>query len=204
MNISTARIGHCRVSTSDRNPTAQVAVPEAAGCTMIRTETGSGTSLENRPELGIVFDFIHPGETLVVTRVDRLARSMKALQVIVAKLRERGANIVASGRQKASSRRGRGASIADGLRRSTWTKSRPELRKGNHRPGLRARWGFRAEPSTRPRRESLAMPFKVPWQSGKALSRRRHEHRDLFAACSSGCPCVFGSFRPCCLHKGWV
>ena len=78
------------------NPTAQVAALEAAGCTMIRTETGSGTTLENRPELGIILDFIHPGETLVVTRIDRLARSMKDLQVIVAKLRERGANIAAT------------------------------------------------------------------------------------------------------------
>ncbi|MXW87442.1 MAG: recombinase family protein [Boseongicola sp. SB0673_bin_14] len=96
MNTSTARIGHSRVSTSDQNPAAQVAALEAAGCTMIRTETGSGTSLENRPELGIILDFIHPGEMLVVTRIDRLARSMKDLQVIVAKLRERGANIAAT------------------------------------------------------------------------------------------------------------
>ena len=96
MNTSTARIGYARVSTSDQNHAAQVAALEAAGCTMIRTETGSGTSLENRPELGIILDFIHPGETLVVTRIDRLARSMKDLQVIVAKLRERGANIAAT------------------------------------------------------------------------------------------------------------
>ena len=96
MNTSTARIGYARVSTSDQNSSVQVAALEAAGCTMIRTETGSGTSLENRPELGIILDFIHPGETLVVTRIDRLARSMKDLQVIVAKLRERGANIAAT------------------------------------------------------------------------------------------------------------
>ena len=60
---------------------------------MIRNETGNGTSLENRPELGVILDFIHPGETLVVTRIDRLAHSMQDLQVIVAKLRVRSANI---------------------------------------------------------------------------------------------------------------
>ena len=96
MNTSTARIGYARVSTSDQNPAAQVAALEAAGCIMIRTETGSGTSLENRPELGTILDFIHPDETLVVTRIDGLARSMKDLQVIVEKLRERGANIAAT------------------------------------------------------------------------------------------------------------
>ena len=96
MNTSAARIGYARVSTPYQNPEAQVAALEAAGCTMIRTETGSGSSLESRTELGIILDFIHPDETLVVTRIDRLARSLKDLQVIVAKLRERGANIAAT------------------------------------------------------------------------------------------------------------
>ena len=63
---------------------------------MIRTETGSGSSLECRPELGTILDFIHPDEILVVTRIDRLARSLKDLQVIVAKLSERGAYLAAT------------------------------------------------------------------------------------------------------------
>ena len=96
MNSSTARIGYARVSTMDQNLDAQVAALEAAGCTMIRTETGSGTSLECRPELGIILDFIHPDETLVVTRIDRLARSLQGLQVIVAKIKERGAHLAAT------------------------------------------------------------------------------------------------------------
>ena len=43
---------------------------QAAGCTMVRTETGDGATLAGRPELGTILDFIHPGETLVVTRID--------------------------------------------------------------------------------------------------------------------------------------
>ena len=43
-------------------------------------------TLAGRPELGTILEFIHPGETLVVTRIDRLARSMRDLQVIVATL----------------------------------------------------------------------------------------------------------------------
>jgi len=84
MNTSTARIGYARVSTPDQNPAAQVAALEAAGCTMIRTGTGGATGLGNRPEPGTILEFIHPGETLVVTRIDRLARSMKDLQAIAA------------------------------------------------------------------------------------------------------------------------
>ena len=41
-----------------------------------------------RPELRTILDFIHPGETLVVTRIDRLACSMRDLQVIVATLKD--------------------------------------------------------------------------------------------------------------------
>ena len=69
MNSSTARIGYARVSTVDQNPDAQIAALEAAGCTMIRTETRDGATLTGRPELGVILDFIHPGETLVVTRI---------------------------------------------------------------------------------------------------------------------------------------
>ena len=80
MNTSTAKIGYARTSTTDQNLDAQVAALEAAGCGMIRREQKSGASLAGRPELRTILDFIHPGETLVVTRIDRLARSMHDLQ----------------------------------------------------------------------------------------------------------------------------
>lgn len=96
MNTSTARIGYARISTADQNLDAQTSALEAAGCTMIRTETGSGSTLESRPELGTILDFIHPNETLVVTRIDRLARSLRDLQIIVEQIREKGAHLVAT------------------------------------------------------------------------------------------------------------
>ena len=51
MNSSSARIGYARVSTADQNLDAQMAALEAASCTMVRTETGDGTTLAGRPEL---------------------------------------------------------------------------------------------------------------------------------------------------------
>ena len=57
---------------------------------MVCTETGDGATLAGRPELGTILEFIHPGETLVVTRIDRLARSMRDLQVIVVTLKGQG------------------------------------------------------------------------------------------------------------------
>ena len=87
MNSSSARIGYARVSTAEQNLNAQMAAFQAARCTMVRTETGDGATLAGRPELGTILDFIHPGETLVVTRIDRLARSMRDLQLIVTTLK---------------------------------------------------------------------------------------------------------------------
>ncbi len=63
---------------------------------MVRQEQRSGATLEGRPELKTILDFIHPGETLVVTRIDRLARSMQDLQTIVARLKEKGAHLAAT------------------------------------------------------------------------------------------------------------
>jgi DNA invertase Pin-like site-specific DNA recombinase len=63
---------------------------------MVRQEQRSGATLEGRPELRTILDFIHPGETLVVTRIDRLARSMQDLQTIVVRLKEKGAHLAAT------------------------------------------------------------------------------------------------------------
>ena len=90
-----ARIGYARVSTNDQNLDVQIAALEATGCTVIRTETGTGATLAGRPEFGTILDFIHPGETLVVTRIDLLARSMRDLQVIVATLQDKSAHLAA-------------------------------------------------------------------------------------------------------------
>ena len=96
MNKPSAKIGYARTSTVEQNLDAQIAALTAAGCGMVRREQKSGASLEDRSELKTILDFIHPGETLVVTRIDRLARSMRDLQIIVARLKEKGAHLAAT------------------------------------------------------------------------------------------------------------
>ena len=96
MDKSPARIGYARTSTTDQNLDAQITALEAAGCTMIRKEQESGTKLEGRKELQTILDFIHVGETLVVTRIDRLARSLRDLQIIADRLKEEGAHLLAT------------------------------------------------------------------------------------------------------------
>lgn len=96
MNTYQAKIGYARTSTVDQNLDAQIEALTAAGCGMVRQEQRSGATLEGRPELKTILDFIHPGETLVVTRIDRLARSMRDLQIIVTQLMEKGAHLAAT------------------------------------------------------------------------------------------------------------
>lgn len=84
-------IGYARVSTEDQDCTIQVAALEATGCSIIRTEKKSGTTTEGRSELNTVLSFIRAGDTLMVTRIDRLARSVADLEKIVAILKDKGA-----------------------------------------------------------------------------------------------------------------
>lgn len=58
------RIGYARTSTTDQNLAGQIAALKAAGCEVIREEQKSGSTLEGRPQLNTILDFIHAGETL--------------------------------------------------------------------------------------------------------------------------------------------
>jgi DNA invertase Pin-like site-specific DNA recombinase len=82
--------GYARVSSADQDYALQEQALRAAGCHIIRAEKASGTARAGRPELEVLLAFLRPGDTLVVTRVDRLARSIKDLQDIVCTLKERG------------------------------------------------------------------------------------------------------------------
>lgn len=79
--------GYARVSTTDQDLSLQIAALQAAGCDVVRSEKASGSSREGRSELATLLDFIRAGDTLVVTRIDRLARSIGDLQDIVRALR---------------------------------------------------------------------------------------------------------------------
>jgi DNA invertase Pin-like site-specific DNA recombinase len=91
-----ARYGYARVSTIDQNLRLQEAALRAAGCDIVRAEKVSGTTRDGRAELALLLAFLRPGDTLVVTRIDRLARSIKDLQDIVETLKQRGATLMAT------------------------------------------------------------------------------------------------------------
>jgi DNA invertase Pin-like site-specific DNA recombinase len=82
--------GYARVSTDDQDLTVQREALKAAGCEVICEEKRSGTKIEGRAELQRLRDFMRKGDTLVITRIDRLARSNKDFQNIYAELTQRG------------------------------------------------------------------------------------------------------------------
>ena len=90
------KYGYARVSTTEQDLTVQIDALKKAGCETIRQEKVSGTSVQGRDELNILLDFLREGDELVVTRVDRLARSIRDLQNIVHDLNTKGVTISAT------------------------------------------------------------------------------------------------------------
>ncbi len=88
-----ARIGYARVSTTDQVLDIQNERLKAAGCEIIRSETGSGASRKGRSELRTIMQFLHAGDELVVLRLDRLGRSTRDVLNLVHELDEKGASL---------------------------------------------------------------------------------------------------------------
>src|SRR3984957_17253695 len=89
-------IGYARVSTTDQDLSIQEAALKAARCQVIRAEKRSGTTTEGREALSPVPEFLRASDILMVTRIDRLARSIGDLQDIVRIVRARGAVLKAT------------------------------------------------------------------------------------------------------------
>lgn len=81
-------VGYARVSTQDQTPALQLDALKAAGCERVFQEKASGAQ-RDRPELAAALDYMRAGDTLVVWKLDRLARSMKQLIETVEKMEGR-------------------------------------------------------------------------------------------------------------------
>jgi DNA invertase Pin-like site-specific DNA recombinase len=88
--------GYARVSSKDQDPTIQERALLAAGCNCVRSEKVTGTTRRGRDELQIIMDFAREGDTVMVTRIDRLARSIGDLQDIVRALKAKGVTLKAT------------------------------------------------------------------------------------------------------------
>jgi DNA invertase Pin-like site-specific DNA recombinase len=84
------KYGYARCSSSTQDLTIQIEALTKAGCETIRQEKVSGTSVQGRDELNTLLEFLREGDELVITRIDRLARSIRDLQNIVYDLDKKG------------------------------------------------------------------------------------------------------------------
>ena len=82
-------VGYARVSTQDQNPALQLDALTAAGCEKVFTEKASGAQ-RDRLELAAALTYMRAGDSLVVWKLDRLARSLPQLIETVATLEDQG------------------------------------------------------------------------------------------------------------------
>lgn len=87
-----ALIGYARVSTTDQHPEAQIDALTVAGCERVFTDKASG-KLARRPELDKALEFLRSGDTLVITKLDRLGRSVRNLVDLSLDLSARGVGL---------------------------------------------------------------------------------------------------------------
>jgi DNA invertase Pin-like site-specific DNA recombinase len=84
-------VGLARVSTEAQDAQLQRDALEEAGCAKgYEEKVSTSKAAADRPGLAAVLDYVRPGDTLVVWRLDRLGRSVKEVLIIADDLRERG------------------------------------------------------------------------------------------------------------------
>ena len=93
------KVAYSRVSSERGQETGletQIEILKKFGVEKVFFETASGTSTKGRDKLKECLDFVREGDELVITRIDRLARSVLDLQTIVKQLNEKGVTLTAT------------------------------------------------------------------------------------------------------------
>lgn len=87
-------IGYARVSTQQQDLTQQIEKLEAYGCKKIFKGKHSGKEVTNKEALEELLNYVREGDTVVVTKLDRLGRSLSQVLVCIDTLTNRGVNLV--------------------------------------------------------------------------------------------------------------
>ena len=90
------KVGYARVSSSGQSLDVQLDTLKNSGCEKIFQEKVSGTSTQGRDKLRECLDFVREGDEVVFTRVDRVARSVLDLQLIVKELTDKKVTITST------------------------------------------------------------------------------------------------------------
>src|SRR5690625_5542321 len=87
-----AKVGYARVSTRDQNLNSQIDALKSVGCERIFSEKVSGRKFK-RTELDNCLDYLRDGDTLVITKLDRLGRTTKQLIELSQHLEDNGIDL---------------------------------------------------------------------------------------------------------------
>ena len=93
------KIGYARVSSTGQDYQTQLDKLQAAGCEKIFHEKQSGKSAGDRAQLQAALEFARDGDVFVITKLDRLARSMNDMTTIASQLQKRGVGFVVTDQQ---------------------------------------------------------------------------------------------------------
>ncbi len=130
------KVGYSRTSSLQQvgGLEVQVQTLQDFGCEKIFSEQVSGTSTIGRDKLRECLDFVREGDELVITRVDRIARSVLDLQLIVKELTDKGVNITAT-EQPISTKDATSKCFLDML--GVFAELETNLRKERQREGIK-------------------------------------------------------------------
>ena len=134
--------GYARVSTDGQSVDAQVKQLRAAGAEKVFRETASGARAD-RAQLRRAIGQLEKGDVLMVTRLDRLARSTRDLLNTLAQIADKGAGFRSLADAWADTTTAHGRLDVDGSRRAGRVRARPHPQPNNRRP--RPRQGERRE-----------------------------------------------------------
>ena len=129
------KVAYCRVSSSGQNLDSQIESVENYGVDRIFQEKVSGTSTKGREQLKEMLNFVREGDEVVFTRVDRVARSVLDLQLIVKELTEKGVTLTAT-EQPISTKDATSKCFLDML--SVFSEFETNLRKERQMDGIKA------------------------------------------------------------------
>ena len=90
------KVSYIRVSSTSQSLEVQRDAVKAVGVQKIFEEKVSATSTQGRDKLRECLDFVREGDELVITRIDRLARSVLDLQLIIKELTDKGVSLTAT------------------------------------------------------------------------------------------------------------
>jgi len=88
------KVGYARVSTTGQSYEIQEQKLREAGCERVMAEKQSGKAVDSRKELQKMLEFVREGDTVMVTKLDRLARSVSDAVKIVEALEAKGVDFV--------------------------------------------------------------------------------------------------------------